>query len=207
MATPEHFYFVNIYPYPLVNLSAVSSLSGTYNIENMGSYYRITDVYPNDEITVSADGYLSQTKTIVYDTDITLIPISLEVSKLSNGIDTYTIRDDVARESISSKQDSSTAVTHTASTAVGSATQPVYIASNGTATATTYTLGKSVPSDAVFTDTTYSAFTGADSSTAGTTGLVPAPASGETGKYLKSNGTWSTITATYDSTTETLTIS
>lgn len=58
-----------------------------------------------------------------------------------------------SHQDISGKQDKSTAVTHTASTAVGSATQPVYIASNGTATATTYTLGKSVPSNAVFTDT------------------------------------------------------
>ena len=36
----------------------------------------------------------------------------------------------------------------------GSATQPVYFA-NGVPVATTYTLGKSVPSDAKFTDTTY----------------------------------------------------
>ena len=40
----------------------------------------------------------------------------------------------------------------------GSATQPVYF-SNGVPVATTYTLGKSVPSDAKFTDTTYSAAT------------------------------------------------
>lgn len=40
----------------------------------------------------------------------------------------------------------------------GSATQPVYF-SNGLPVATTYTLGKSVPSDAKFTDTTYSAAT------------------------------------------------
>lgn len=43
------------------------------------------------------------------------------------------------------------------------------------------------------TDTTYSAFTGATSGAAGTAGLVPAPASGETSKYLKSDGTWGTI--------------
>ena len=43
---------------------------------------------------------------------------------------------------------------------VGSATQGVYIKSNGDITAMTYTLGKSVPSNAVFTDTTYSAGTG-----------------------------------------------
>lgn len=99
MATPDNTYLVNIYPYPLVNLSAVSSLSRTYTIEDKGSYYKIS-VNPDEEITVSADGYLSQTKTIVSDTDITLIPTSLEVSKLSNSIDTYTIRDDVAREAI-----------------------------------------------------------------------------------------------------------
>ena len=56
---------------------------------------------------------------------------------------------------LADKQDSSTAVKHTASTAVGSATQGVYIASDGTATAMTYTVAKSVPADAVFTDHTY----------------------------------------------------
>ncbi len=43
-------------------------------------------------------------------------------------------------------------------TNAGSGTQPVYF-SNGVPTNTTYTLGKSVPSDAKFTDTTYSAAT------------------------------------------------
>lgn len=41
------------------------------------------------------------------------------------------------------------------SASAGSATQPVYF-SGGKPVATTYTLGKSVPSNAVFTDTTYS---------------------------------------------------
>ena len=66
------------------------------------------------------------------------------------------------KNALDGKQATSTAVTHTASTAVGSATQPVYIASDGTATATTYALNKTVPSDAVFTDTTYSQGTGID---------------------------------------------
>lgn len=44
--------------------------------------------------------------------------------------------------------------TKVGTTTVGSATQPVYI-NGGTPTATTYTLGKSVPSDAKFTDTVY----------------------------------------------------
>lgn len=38
-------------------------------------------------------------------------------------------------------------------TAIGSATQPIYLNSSGNLTVCTYTLGKSVPSNAVFTDT------------------------------------------------------
>ena len=43
------------------------------------------------------------------------------------------------------------------------------------------------------TDTTYSAFTGATSSTAGTAGLVPGPLAGDEDKYLKGDGTWGTV--------------
>ena len=47
---------------------------------------------------------------------------------------------------------SATTASKLGSSNVGSATQPIYL-NGGTATACTYTLGKSVPSDAVFTDT------------------------------------------------------
>lgn len=40
------------------------------------------------------------------------------------------------------------------------------------------------------TDTTYSDFTGTDGSTAGTAGLVPAPATADADKFLKADGTW-----------------
>ena len=40
------------------------------------------------------------------------------------------------------------------------------------------------------TNTTYSIMTGATSSTAGKTGLVPAPAAGAATRYLRSDGTW-----------------
>lgn len=40
------------------------------------------------------------------------------------------------------------------------------------------------------TDTTYSDFTGATSSVAGTSGLVPAPAAGDENKLLRGDGTW-----------------
>lgn len=55
---------------------------------------------------------------------------------------------------------SATKVTHTANTAIGSSNTPVYINSNGAATALSYTIDKSVPSNAVFTDTTYTFATG-----------------------------------------------
>lgn len=41
----------------------------------------------------------------------------------------------------------------------------------------------------------YDPFTGATASTAGTEGLVPAPATGDVDKYLKSDGTWGTVSA------------
>lgn len=72
----------------------------------------------------------------------------------------------------------------------GSATQPVYF-SGGKPVACTYTLGKSVPSNAVFTDTnTWIAFKGATTSAAGTAGYVPAPAAGAANRYFRSDGVW-----------------
>lgn len=62
---------------------------------------------------------------------------------------------------------------------------------------TTYTAGTNVwiSSGNVIsaTDTTYSAFTGATSAAAGVEGLVPAPAAGDDGKFLKGDGTWGTV--------------
>lgn len=58
---------------------------------------------------------------------------------------------------LSEYQLAKTAVTHTENTAVGSTTKPVYINSNGVATELAYSLNKTVPSDAKFTDTTYEA--------------------------------------------------
>lgn len=62
------------------------------------------------------------------------------------------------------------------------------------ATDTTYTAGTnvSISSGNVIsaTDTTYSAFNGATTSTPGSTGLVPAPTTSDSNKFLKGNGTW-----------------
>ena len=56
-----------------------------------------------------------------------------------------------------------------------------------------FTIGASVPSNAKFTDTTYSAFRGAAASAAGGTGLVPAPKAGENEKFLRADGTWADV--------------
>lgn len=65
------------------------------------------------------------------------------------------------------------------------------------ATDTTYTAGTnvSISSENVIsaTDTTYSAFTGTDGSSAGATGLVPAPATTDAGKFLSASGLWAAI--------------
>lgn len=71
----------------------------------------------------------------------------------------------------------------------GSLTQPVYF-SDGKPVACSYTLGKSVPADALFTDHTYGNMKGATSSSAGSAGLVPAPNIGEQLKFLRADGTW-----------------
>lgn len=96
----------------------------------------------------------------------------------------------------------------------GSATQPVYF-SGGKPVACTYTLGKSVPSNAVFTDTnTWNAMIGATSSANGSVGYVNAvpPKDGYNTKFLRADGTWSvpsypsvgngTITITQNGTTK-----
>ena len=59
-------------------------------------------------------------------------------------------------QDISGKQDKSTAVTHSANTAVGSATKPVYVAENGVTMAISHSINADVPANAKFTDTTYS---------------------------------------------------
>ena len=71
----------------------------------------------------------------------------------------------------------------------GSSTQPVYF-SGGKPVACSYTLGKSVPANALFTDHTYGNMKGATSSAAGSAGLVPAPNIGEQLKFLRADGAW-----------------
>lgn len=73
----------------------------------------------------------------------------------------------VAGGNVSGAVASATTATKIGSSTVGSATQPVYI-NAGTPTVCTYTLGKSVPSNAVFTDTDTHYTTGIRAGASGT---------------------------------------
>ena len=79
----------------------------------------------------------------------------------------------------------------------GSATNPVYF-SAGVPVATTYSLNKTVPSNAVFTDT-WTAMVGATSSANGSVGYVNAvpPKDGYNTKFLRADGTWVVPGGTY----------
>ena len=83
------------------------------------------------------------TTTSYFDSGVTLNP------------STNTIAANVSGSSASCTGNAATATraTKLSAAAKGSATQPVYVTSDGVPTACTYTLGKSVPSNAVFTDT------------------------------------------------------
>lgn len=53
-----------------------------------------------------------------------------------------------------------------------------------------HTVNKDVPSNAKFTDTTYSKMNGCNAQTAGTSGLVPPPDKGQQDYVLFGDGTW-----------------
>lgn len=68
------------------------------------------------------------------------------------------------------------------------------ITQNGTS-AGTFTANALSDTTIALTDTTYNAMTGASSSAAGTSGLVPAPAAGDQNDVLRGDGTWGLIGA------------
>lgn len=90
-----------------------------------------------------------------------------------------------------------TKYTHPTYTAKDSGLYKITVDGNGHVSATA-PVGKSditalgIPS----TNTTYSNFKAATASAAGGSGLVPAPAAGKQGQYLRGDGTWSTPTNT-----------
>lgn len=94
--------YVDITPYPLTNLLIIDSNSNIYVADDRLTFYR-AGVPEETTITISADGYVSQTITIIDDiTNVVLQQQSPQcVSNLSDGTNTYIIKDAIARASIS----------------------------------------------------------------------------------------------------------
>ena len=90
------------------------------------------------------------------DTNLVYVLTKADVSNVAFTGNYNDLSDKPAIPDISGKQDKSTAVTHSANTAVGSTTKPVYIAANGAATPISHSINADVPANAKFTDTTYS---------------------------------------------------
>lgn len=68
------------------------------------------------------------------------------------------------------------------------------ITQNGTSKGT-FSANQSTNDTIALTDTTYNAFTGADGTNAGSSGLVPAPSATDNDKYLKGDGTWAGVSS------------
>ena len=184
-------YMITDVEYPTTNdvTNMFANYTPTNNLANVATSGEYSDIL-NKPSTFTPESH-THTKSEISD-----FPIIPTISDVYNATSSNGMSGKAVASAISDKQNSNTAVTHTASTKVGDTNKPVYVASDGKATACSYELNKSVPSNAVFTDTTYSEMTGATSSDDGTSGLVPAPASGKQSQFLRGDGTWATPTNT-----------
>lgn len=104
----------------------------------------------NDVATVATSGSYNDL------TDKPTIPASITIDSELSTTSTNPVQNKVIKAALDGKlgKNAAAASANKLNTNGGSATQPIYFA-NGVPVATTYTLGKSVPSDAKFTDTVY----------------------------------------------------
>lgn len=137
--TDQAYASSSIYAQPSTGTLYASKYNG-YKIEGTsGNWFSSFPVIRNDGVMEAGkyiDFHTTNTGTTDYDV------------RLTAGSGTLTCSGSIAATAFSGNASSATALT----TSAGSATQPVYF-SNGKPVKTTYTLGKSVPSNAVFTDT------------------------------------------------------
>ena len=156
----------------------------TLSASVMGNVYNVTNSFTIDNRFIEYDS--SKTQTFPAGTEVAVINTG------TSGSPTYKFSVMSGFIDLSGYQLANTAVTHTASTAAGSSKKPVYINSSGVATEISYTIEKSVPSNAVFTDTKY---TGSDGITLTDTnftnsGVRAVSASSTNGKVkVNTNGT------------------
>lgn len=164
--------------------------------KNSGKIYYITD----------ADAYSSFSGDMfksIYDPDEDGVVTASESANTVNG---HTVESNVPANAVFTDHTYSTMTGATASAngtggllpAPAAGDNEKFFAGDGTwksastnaTTVNNHTVLSDVPANAVFTDTTYSAMTGASSTTDGTSGLTPQPLTGDEDSYLKGDGTW-----------------
>lgn len=126
-----------------------------------------------------------------------------------NGIEidqsnTISINTDVVatKTELDSKQDKLTAGSHISisddntisATGISTVNDGTLTITQNDTTVGTFSANQSNNAIIALTDTTYSDMTGATISTAGTGGLVPAPSAGDQDKFLRGDGTWTSVT-------------
>ena len=182
--------------------SATVQLGDTVKVTNTGKMYIVVDESKLSEET-GYEVYTADTAASVPWSGITGKPTSFTPASHTHDDRYYT--ESEMNTKLSGKANSSHTHNYAGSSSAGgsatsavkldtdtagSATQPVYFA-DGKPAACAYTLGKSVPSNAVFTDTTYKVFKGS-SNGIGESGLVPAPSLSPY-RVLYSGGDWGDV--------------
>lgn len=112
----------------------------------------------------------------------------------------YTPYDSANPDGYTSNEGTVTSVNNTQPDANGDVTLTIPTVNDGILTITqngtskgTFSANQSTNDTIALTDTTYNAFTGADGTNAGSSGLVPAPSATDNDKYLKGDGTWASV--------------
>lgn len=163
-----------------------------YNNQTMTGSTNIPKVPAKTSELENDSGYQNGTQVEnAIETAIGQIEIPTKTSDLDNdgedGTSTYVEADDLAK--VATTGDYDDLIDKPTIPTVNNAT--LTITQNGTSKGT-FTANDADDTTIEVSDTTYSNFTGTDGVSAGTAGLVPAPATTDAGKFLKADGTWDT---------------
>ena len=138
------------------SVTSGTSVDGSFNIAGMHQFTNKNYLRLSAETATAPDKYTFSLGTTANDAK-TIQTCSLKTNfsgGLQSGGTTVSVEGHTHNYAGSSSAGGAATSANKINTDAGSATNPVYFA-NGVPVKTTYTLGKSVPSDAVFTDTVY----------------------------------------------------
>lgn len=189
------------------DLSTIRSnaANGQSAYTTIGGYGDIV-THNTSEFATSAQGNLADT-SIQPNDNITLLNNN---AGFITGIDStdvitalgYTPYDSTNPNGYTSNVGTVTSVNNTQPDANGDVTLTIPTVNDGILTITqngtskgTFSANQSTNGTIALTDTTYNAFTGADGTNAGSSGLVPAPSATDNDKYLKGDGTWASVSS------------